>query len=529
MIKYILVFLILGIPLAAQESDNQSIELPDFVITGTQNITIPEARKEKPKLFQALSQEFFKPSFTPDQLNISKFSDPLRKDYSSFEKGNFNSGLLILGAGLETLPTGNFYFTQSAQPVMFNAHIYGKNINEYRNNAGYNISGVEGNLNLFTSTKASLLPGLKISLEGHYNRDNYKLFGSNTPGYKRENEIIESSIGFESGLNDQFKYSLNGRYETLKLIDTDYVERLIKGDARIQSNFGKFGFSVAADVTNQLLRNNAATEDSYLYYSGNASFHINTVETFNVKLGVHYSKLDSVDLLSTIASFDLKLDDGIMFYGEYAPHTKFHHTKSFLESNRYYQPLTSDNILTKYSTFIKLAFEFQYRKFFEISVGASFAQIDNVPYFDDSVSKGVFDFGTSDDVNYFNAFVNAKFHSSVLGYLYFDAYFNRLRTDDNFSVPYRPMFDVGINYGYQIFTCLELGTQLQYLGKFYTDIANTNSINSYVDLALFAKYNLLSQLDFTTELNNILNKKNYIYKNYLEKPFDIIVGIEYRW
>jgi len=48
-------------------------------------------------------------------------------------------------------------------------------------------------------------------------------------------------------------------------------------------------------------------------------------------------------------------------------------------------------------------------------------------------------------------------------------------------------------------------------------------------LGFFAKQEFFGGLDFTVELNNILNKKNYIFEDYQEKPFDIIAGIEYRW
>ena len=40
-----------------ENNTGQSIELPDFVITGVQTVSIPTAQKQKPQLISMLSKE----------------------------------------------------------------------------------------------------------------------------------------------------------------------------------------------------------------------------------------------------------------------------------------------------------------------------------------------------------------------------------------------------------------------------------------------------------------------------------------
>lgn len=44
--------------LIAQEDNTQGIELPDFVITGNENITVPKIQKSQPNLIPLLSKDF---------------------------------------------------------------------------------------------------------------------------------------------------------------------------------------------------------------------------------------------------------------------------------------------------------------------------------------------------------------------------------------------------------------------------------------------------------------------------------------
>ena len=68
--KILLIILIPFIIYAQDATKDQSIELPEFVITGERNISIPEMKKHIPELVPTLSDEFFRPVFTTEQLAL---------------------------------------------------------------------------------------------------------------------------------------------------------------------------------------------------------------------------------------------------------------------------------------------------------------------------------------------------------------------------------------------------------------------------------------------------------------------------
>ena len=62
--KIIVIICMFNVVLFAQEqTKTQSIELPDFVITGVQNISLPKIQKKQPEFIPLLSKDFFNPTF----------------------------------------------------------------------------------------------------------------------------------------------------------------------------------------------------------------------------------------------------------------------------------------------------------------------------------------------------------------------------------------------------------------------------------------------------------------------------------
>ena len=77
---FILIILFFSTFLFAQ-TEQQSIELPDFVITGRQNIDIPIAVKKKPDLVSTISKDFLTPQYSPEEFPLlfsSRGSDSTR-------------------------------------------------------------------------------------------------------------------------------------------------------------------------------------------------------------------------------------------------------------------------------------------------------------------------------------------------------------------------------------------------------------------------------------------------------------------
>ncbi|PKL89654.1 MAG: hypothetical protein CVV23_04060 [Ignavibacteriae bacterium HGW-Ignavibacteriae-2] len=528
--KTILIFLISFIQIFAQnESQNQSIELPDFVITGLQDVSVPEMEKPKPDLIVSLSEDFFKPKYLPDQLKLTSYSNPLRKDYDIFGKENYNNALLKLGAGINTLPTGHFYFSQSLDPFLFNSHVWGSNVKNYIKNSGYNVSGGSASADFFIGSKSSFLPGLKITAAGLFSRDSYKFFASDLPSTKRENEAYKVLFSASNNLSESIKYGASGSYDLLKFKDSDYKENLFSANGYFNISLNSIGILWNGEYQNHDPVNSLTSLNSAHYYSTNASVLIKSYSTFNLKLGVYYSQQDTTKLFSPVASFDMKLSNRLSIFAEYSPHTQFNKTSNLLYLNRYYLPVSRENITTKYNSEIKFAAKYEFYRYFEISAGASLAGIDNQFYFTDNDIKGIYNIASVDDVTGFTVFLNAFFHNGPLGYLYGEIKYNSLKTEDDYQIPFNPIYSTQVTYGFNLTDYLNFSTSLQYFGDSYSDQKNSNKLPNMINLGVMGKLEMFNNFKITVELENLLNRSNYIYSNYKEKPVDIIAGIEYRW
>jgi hypothetical protein len=62
------------------QQQNPNVELPDFVITGTDVISVQGAQKIQPEFISTISEQFFKPVFSPEELEVKDLSSPIKGD-----------------------------------------------------------------------------------------------------------------------------------------------------------------------------------------------------------------------------------------------------------------------------------------------------------------------------------------------------------------------------------------------------------------------------------------------------------------
>jgi len=121
--KNILLFILVLIPIVfAQETHQKdpNIELPEFVITGIERVALPVLPKPKADIVTIISDDFIKPSYSPEELNISTLSDPEKKDADIFQKVNSFYGNVNAGLGIYTLPTGQISLGSPFQNGLIN-------------------------------------------------------------------------------------------------------------------------------------------------------------------------------------------------------------------------------------------------------------------------------------------------------------------------------------------------------------------------------------------------------------------------
>ena len=138
---YIIIILFCVVTQAQDESQSQSIELPDFVITGQESISIPKVQKNMTDFIPLLSQEFFTPEFPGDEnttIELPKINTEIINLAKNIQE---TKARLRFSAGLETWPSGDFYYTDWNENFSYDLNIVGKNELEYEKNAGISLAG----------------------------------------------------------------------------------------------------------------------------------------------------------------------------------------------------------------------------------------------------------------------------------------------------------------------------------------------------------------------------------------------------
>jgi hypothetical protein len=126
-------------------------------------------------------------------------------------------------------------------------------------------------------------------------------------------------------------------------------------------------------------------------------------------------------------------------------------------------------------------------------------------------------------------FINALINIKKYGEFFADFEFQNITDIYGNKIPYKPMILADFSYGYLFNFGVYTKAMLNYSRYSYTNLINTQRTTNYINLGLLLKYNLFKMLAVTCNFQNLLNRKDYLLKNYQEKPLDIIVGIEYRW
>lgn len=531
--KYlILIVFMLAAVLNAQdkkENQGQSIELPDFVITGVQSIDIPLQKKPRPELVPTLSREFFNPKYAPEEFELSDFSNPIRKDVDYFRSNKSNNGMFYVGAGIFTLPTGEFYFNTGGENVLFSSKLWGTNIKDYEDYSDYNVSGVSLNTDFFVSTASSFLPGLTIGVKAEYYRDAYKFYGSIFPSRERERQNGTASLSFTNNLDRVFKYGVELSGSLLRLSDTSLKEDLFSAKGFIEIDFNKLAVGGNIELENQKFQN-LGRDVNNNFINTSAYLKIKTSNSLQAKLGINYSKQDTTSFFSPTATVNAKLGDNFALFADYSPYAEFISVTDMAVMNKYYN-VGMENYITKVKNNIKLTLKYQYEKYFEIAVGGGYSKSDNFVYFEESGFglNGLFFSKSADDVKSTFAYADLLFHLGPFGEFYSNISYQSVKNTAGNYIPFNPKFNADLVYKFYLSENLYLRTGVRLAFDYFSDSANLNKVNNYNNLFASAGYSLTGNLLLKGTVENILNNENYKWNRYKEKPFDVTAGVEYRW
>jgi len=524
----ITIFILLVSPLLFAQSQ-QGIELPDFVITGRQSIDIPIAVKKKPELISTLSKDFILPQYSPDELPILISSLPVSVIPSIKSIDELFYGSLKMKAGRYTIPFGELNINQTFENYLFNTKVWGEKISEYIPNAGYNTSGISMTNEFFLGTMSDILPGSKIKIYGDYNRDSYKLYGSNNPAFLREVNNGSVLLSISDSYSRWINYNFESDGNIYNFSENGLKETNINSQAMVEYKPGTMIFGASGNYRLQNLINNFSNIRNYNFVSAQGYYKIYQLNMFLLSLGVNYSNTGNDSKISPFGSFEIKIDQGFTLNGEYRPHFEFFTVKDFLIRNPYVNFGLVDNTYEEFQNDVCTMIKYEYGKLFTASLTGRYSEIKNYFFFDDKNQPGKFDVILIPDAKIYDEKINLIYNTDQFGSLYYETEFKQAKDGSNNYIPYEPGFSTSMAYSYNFAFGLELKFKYSLLYNIFTNTANSNKLDNYNDASVFFSYEIMNGFKLTADFQNILNRSNFVWKQYQEKPFDILFGFEYRW
>lgn len=531
MIKNLIIFIFLfaSFSIFAQEQkQNSDVQLPDFVITGKDIVTIKKAQKIPPTFVSTISDEFIKPILPNEGLPVKELKTPIKGAMTLIDSLNYLNGSFSVGAGIYSLPSVNLNLTAPFSSGLF--EFFGDGINDIAyvpNSERYHING-GANLLLSVSDQSSFLPGTQIKFHGNFGTSSYKFFGSDIPTYRRVFNNGNAYILFDNLMSKYFIFSAKVNDDITSLQNESYSENMfdLTGFAKLSLS----NFNLGTDLTykKQTLKNNFVNNSFYNFIALKPTIGLSFSKLTDISLGFNYEHSGSENFFSPYAALAFKVSNSVTLYGEFNPRAEFLGGEYFLRQNPYFMPQRFSNIFLKKDNSFNASVKYEYFTYFEIDGGFRYYSTNNLPYFIDTSGIGMFGLTTISGESS-SVFINVLFHPGPSGVFYGTAELNDTRDTKNYNIPYYPKVKLSLNYSYNFDIGLEAGATVTYYSGIYTNLMNQNLLNPFINLGLNFSYEVHPNFYLTLKISNLLNNGNYLWNGYKEMPVNILGGINFRW
>lgn len=524
--KKLILLLLFPVILSAQTDKQQALELPDFIITGTRGIDVPILTKKKPRLIPILTGDFFMPVFSPEEFVPAVLSNPYEKELKLQVPQNNFEGKAAVGIGRYTMPTGEFSLIKNFSGLILNLNALGSNVTNYENNSGYNSSLISFGGDYFIKGGGDFLNGTKLSFDARYFRNSYKMFASLIPGDERNGHLFGGKVSLS---NNAFKYlsyyfSLDASRFNFNLFDTG--ETLMKALANLEFKLSGFNLAGTLIYTNENISNTAFASNDYSMLGTDVEIKVKPVTGIQAGAGIYMADYSGSSFMMPKGNLQMILNDNLTLFADFSPEVEHISFSKIISINRYSSFIPV--VFQKKKADLKISLRYEYGKYFDITGGAGIAAYDNFLYFEDIITPGIFDPKTT-DANRFYSFIKLNFLPGPLGYFYANALFQSMKDGNSMNIPYQPALDASLVYGYDFQNGFSIKAKYEFQTSVYSDLLNTNELSSVHNLGFGIAYQIQNNLKIKLDLENITGNKNYYFKGYLEKPFDIVAGVEYRW
>ncbi|MFA6981141.1 MAG: hypothetical protein WC209_17580 [Ignavibacteriaceae bacterium] len=528
-LKFIALNLLFGISfLFGQENSN--VELPQFVITGKEAYEFPQLEKQKPELVSSVSEQFFKPVYSSDELEVKEFSEPAKKSGEFLDSISFINGEAEFLIGNNLLPSLSITYRMPMERSMFSANINAVNQRAFLPYADMNKFGAKLLYNYIISDSSSFLPFSKLQLSAKGESESYKLFGSSLPSFNRKVSRVSVSTSLANVTSNKFNYDLTLENNYLNMSNDSIKENLFKVNGFTKYSSKLFDLSLYGKY--HLLQSTflslAAENFAFISAKGMCGFKFgNSVKT---DFGFEYSKLDSNNSFYPYAAAAIQLWKGFSLFAEYHPTSLLITQYDLLNTNRYYIPtIAHKNIFYSITSQYNFNFKYEYERLFEFTTGISLFSASNYPYFAQAAS-GVNDLVIDTaEVKATTVSASVRWFAGMYGFFSGSLLYQNIQDTAGNTLPNIAPLKASASYGYNISQGISLSAEMMYYSSPFINFANIEKGKDYFNLSLKGEMIISEKMFAQLEFRNLLNAKNEIWKNYQELPLTISAGLKIIW
>lgn len=526
--KYLITIIFISVSLIFPQGENPNVELPDFVIFGKDVISVRKVDKLKPDYISTVSEDFLKPTYKPDRLDLAEISNPVESELSLLDSASFRRGHIELKAGLYQIPAGEINYAFPYTGGMIYGFVKGLNQRAYVDNSDKQF--LEGGLDVSYNlpTDISVLPGTKFKLSGDHSKNIFKFFGSDDQQRKRNLNIGNTLLSVQNLYLKELNFDIIGGGEFTYADNEKFNESIFYADAFARLRLSKFSINLLGSYQHQNLTTDSLSgskTDGY-FFRPTASLEI--FKKIMLEAGFTFSASEGDQLNGLFASLSTQVAKNLVVFAEYSPIGENITAGKFMKNNFYFDQQNLNRVFLKKKGKIRATVKYEFDKYYQVDGGFEFYDADNLPYYSNVNNSGIFEIMQTDATSW-DVFLNMLYHLGPYGYFYGSVNYLNVQDSESRKIPYIPDLKASLIYGYIFSTDWKAEAKLHYLSARYADIENTGSqkLPGIVDLGLKVDYLLNKNFGVLFELNNILNNKKAIWEGYQEKPIDVLIGFNY--
>ncbi len=508
------------------------IDLPEFVITGTASIDPPGVSKES--LAESGIYNRNPLENMPGARDRGTIDLGMRFKQSLFATGEVRSGMVLgsLGTFFTPLFMAAYGVSSTSYGILGEA--------SYRRTKGFSAftdasaAALAGNGNMVLRSSNEYFDEIRVSGGLRYDIRKYKFYGSQIPSMQRDWSVVGLRLGATSGIAAPLPFHGGLEYQGHTLQDTS--TSVTENHVAIAAGSKLPVFEVPLDVrfTADLATIAHATTSSLSLLRLTVASPLWTWGNFSLRLALNAYAIEGMGGQKGSYFYpDIRIQHRLsqsqtLFFG-------FHPSVFFAtlrERTRQF-PYLSSSAVIRHSVerlAISSGLESEWSDKLRTRVSMEFRRLTDEPLYDDPSDSGIGLLTYGGTTTIAAAQVNAVANITPIDYFGIAFAVRSGRNDRiNAEVPYLPSVEFSAHYRHEFPVDLALSAEIGTYSQRRAAASVNRGVPAGFWTGLKAEYDGVERMTLFLNIENMLNRKDQVWRGYRIEPLRLDLGISYRW